>query len=159
MSEERKCPYEECYLPDNNTKYLIQFAYLFASGLFLIKDSKEFTFFSVLMFVAPILLDLVYTRFKGKLYTIINWIYIALNSCIAVFCFAGMFGFFVDNCDSFAIADSAMVFSGLTFGKKLLLIPMVVDLLIPIMMHRACPSKKTKEMVEFGREHRKDEIK
>lgn len=152
---DRKCPFEECYLPDNNTKYIIQLAYLFASMLFLIKDSKEFTFFSVLMFVAPILLDLAYTTFKGKIYATLSTVFITVNACIAVFCFTGMFGFFVDSGETFAINANAMVWPGWEFDKKYLLIPMVIDLLIPIVMHKACPSKKSKAMVEFGREHRK----
>lgn len=154
-NSKQNCPYEECYLPDNNVKYIIQFVYLIASGLFLIKKSEEFTFFSVFLFIAPILLDLVYTRFRGKLYTTINWFYIIINASIALFCFAGMFGFFVDGGEFFAVSGEAMVCAGKMFKKKCLLIPMTIDLLVPVMMHRACPSKKTKEMVEFGREHRK----
>lgn len=107
------------------------------------------------MFVAPILLDLAYTTFKGKIYAVISVLFIALNACIAVFCFTGMIGFFVDSGDAFAINVNSMVWPGLVINKKYLLIPMIVDLFIPIMMHKACPSKKTKAMVEFGREHRK----
>lgn len=151
----RKCPFEECYLPDNNVKYIIQAVYLLVSCIFLIKDSSEFTFFSVLMFVAPILLDLVYTKFDGKLYAYISRFYITINTAIAVFCFTGMCGFFVDKGTSFAIHSSSMIWPGVSFAKRVLLVPMIIDLLIPVMMHRACPCKKTKEFVEFGREHRK----
>ena len=153
--KERKCPYNECYLPNNNIKYIIQLVYLAASALFLIKDCKEFTFFSVLMFIAPIILDLAYTTFKGKLYTTISYFFLFINSCIALFCFAGMFGFFVDNEVAFAINNNSMLWPGTIIDKKLLLIPMFVNLMIPMMMHKACPTKKTKAMVEFGREHRK----
>lgn len=152
---DRKCPFDECYLPDNNSKYTIQLLYLMVSGLFLIKDSKEFTFFSILMFVAPILLDLVYTTLKGKAYNVISKIYIGFNSLIVVFCVVGMYGVFVDKGSTFAVSDTVMIYPGLSFDKKFLLIPMAVDLFIPIMMHRACPSKKTKQMVEYGRERRK----
>lgn len=153
--KERKCPYDECYLPDNNAKYIIQLVYLAVSALFLIKDCKEFTFFSVLMFIAPIILDLVYTTFKGKLYTIISYLFLFTNTCIALFCFAGMFGFFVDNESTFAINNNSMLLPGMIIDKKLLLVPMFINLMIPMMMHKACPTKKTKAMVKFGREHRK----
>lgn len=150
-----KCPYEECYLPNNNVKYFVQLAYLIVSFLFLIKDSKEFTFFSLLMFVAPILLDLVYTHFRGKLYRTVSIFYIVINVAIGLFCFAGMFGFFVDMEEAFAVSETSLFLPKACFSKKVLLVPMALDLLIPAMMHKACPTKKSKAIVEFGREQRK----
>lgn len=144
----RKCPYKECYLPDNNNKYWVQLVYLIISVAILIKNEKEFTFFSLLMFTAPILMDLTSTRFEGKLYNAIGNGYIILNTVIAVFCLLGMFGLFVDNGSTFSVDESAMVFAGAQMEKKTLLWPMVLDLLIPTVMYNACPSKRAKKILE-----------
>lgn len=151
----RKCPYIKCYLPDDNKKYIVQFGYLALSIVFLIKDSAEFTFFSILMFTAPILIDLISTDLKGKIFNSIKNLYILVNGGFVVFCIAGLGGFFIDDVNNFSIIKSAMILPGASFDKKYLLIPMVFDLLIPITMFYACPSKKMKETIKQGRQQRK----
>lgn len=151
----KKCPYGECYLPDNNNKYWLQLAYLSISVLILIKDETAFTFFSLLMFTAPILLDLTSTKLNGKVYNVLNKIYILLNSVIAVFCFSGMFGLFVDNGTAFALSEGTILSAEMSMEKRYLLIPLVLDLIIPIIMHNACPSKNSKEIIEIVRQQGK----
>jgi hypothetical protein len=118
-------------------------------------DETEFTFFAILMFTVPVLLDLVSTELDGKLYIGISKIYITINTCLAIFSFAGMFGFFVDMGNVFAVAEKSMIFPGSSFSKKYLLLPLAVDVLIPVMMYHACPSKKTKRIIEHGHDQRK----
>jgi len=72
-----------------------------------------------------------------------------------VFCLLGMFGLFIDNGGSFAVDSSAMVFAGIQIEKKVLLIPMVLDVLIPAVMYNACPSKRTKKIIEASQQQRK----
>ena len=151
----RRCPYKECYLPDNNAKYWIQMAYLLVSGLYLVMDEKAFTFFSILMFTAPILLDLASTTLNGRAYNFIYKAYIFMNAAIAVFCLSGMFGFFVDAGGSFSVKEGSMILEGVNIPKKWFLWPLVAELFIPIMMYNACPTKKTREIIEYGREQRK----
>ena len=151
----RKCPYKECYLPNNNKKYLYQFVYLLVSGLYLLVDENEFTFFAILMFTAPILLDLVSTELDGKLYRFFSGLYITINTALAVFSFAGMFGLFVDVGNAFAITEKAMLLANASCPKKFLLIPLTIDLFIPLMMYHACPSKNNRLIIECAREQRK----
>lgn len=151
----RKCPYKDCYLPDNNNKYWVQFVYLIISVAVLIKNEKEFTFFSLLMFTVPIVLDLTSTSFNGWVYKVIGLGFIILNTAIAVFCLLGMIGFFVDDGSTFSVGTSVMVFAGKKFDKKLLLWPMVSDLFIPVVMYSACPSKRMKKVFDIQQQQRK----
>jgi len=48
-----------------------------------------------------------------------------------------------------------MVFAGIQIEKKVLLIPMVLDVLIPAVMYNACPSKRTKKIIEASQQQRK----
>ena len=149
------CEYKECYLPENNNKYIVQFGYLLFSGIYLIADKEEFTFFSLLMFTLPIILDLVYNSFPVKLYKKINTLYLFINIVIGIFCFMGMVGIFVDSGDGFYFSDNSLLLPGKGFEKKYLLFPLCANMLIPIMMYYANPSKSTKWLIKRGRERRK----
>lgn len=130
-------------------------AYLLVSGLYLIIDETEFTFFAILMFTAPILLDLTSTTLNGVAYDAIRKVYIVMNAAIVVFCFTGMFGFFIDMGNSFSVKETSMFLSGMSIPKKWFLWPLGAELVIPIIMYNACPTKKTKKIIEYGRERRK----
>lgn len=151
-----KCPYAECYLPDNNRKYWVQLVYLLVSILLLVKNPKECTFFSLLMFTAPILIDLSSTELRGKLYRVIQIVFLILNILLIVFCVAGLGGVILDNSKNFLVCSTAMFFSGQRIDKRFFLIPMFLDLLVPVVMFYACPSKKARGIIVTGQKQRKD---
>ena len=151
----RSCPYRECFLPENNNKYWVQLAYLCVSMLFLISNEKEFTFFSLLMFTAPILLDLTSTTIDGILFKWIFWIFSAMNAVIAVFCVSGMFGVFEDAGSAFVVTGTSMLFPEMSIDKRLFLVPLILNVCIPVMMVFACPTKSSKKVVNRVREERK----
>lgn len=151
-----KCPYAECYLPDNNRKYWVQLVYLLVSILLLVKNPKECTFFSLLMFTAPILIDLASTELRGKLFKAIQIVFLVINVALIAFCAAGLGGLFLDNRKNFYIRSTAMLLPGQIIDKRFFLIPMFLDLLVPAVMFYACPSKKVKEIIMFGQKQRKE---
>lgn len=153
--KETLCEYKECYLPENNNKYKVQFGYLLFSGVYLIADKTEFTFFSLLMFTLPIILDLVYNSFPVKLYKKINNFFLIVNIAIGIFCFMGMVGIFVDNGEGFYFSNNSLLLPGKGFTKEYLLFPLAANMTIPIMMYYANPSKSTKWLIKRGREQRK----
>lgn len=138
----RKCPFNECLLPDNNKKYVIQFIYLIVSAALLATDVSQFTFFSILMFTVPIVIDLASTDSKSKVYTVIRWLFLALNLLYVAFCIAGMGGFFVDKRESFEVVNTALIFPQKVIPKITLFYVLASDLVIPVMMLFACPTKK-----------------
>lgn len=146
------CAYEECHLPENNNKYWYQLVYLIVSIFILLRNNSDFTFYSLFMFTSPILLDLIFVHFDGKLYRVIKIVYIIVNTALAVICLVGMFEFLVDNGNTFAVVADAIILQEINIRKSWLAIPMGADLLIPVIMVFACPTKRSKEMSEFLRE-------
>jgi hypothetical protein len=144
---EHICPYEECYLPDNNNKYWVQVVFLVISGTVLIAKKSDFTFFSILMFVAPSVMDLIGTKLRSRIYNVIRRIFVTLNVVIIVFCACGLAGFFVDGGETFYISAEAVILGGVGFNKKYILFLMLANLVSPILMITASPCKKSKVML------------
>ena len=142
-----KCTYNECQLPKDNRKYIIQGLFLLISAIFLFKDSYELTFFSMLMSSVPIVLDLVYTGVQGKVANAFRIFYLVLNAILIVCCIVGQFGMLVDNGTSIAINDTAMFFAGLSFNKKHLVVPLLVDLGVPVVMYVGGPTQHAKSII------------
>lgn len=70
--KERICKYRYCCIPDDNKKYLFQLGYLVISVFYLISDKSQLTFFSLIMFTIPIILDLYSVKIPVKLFSMIN---------------------------------------------------------------------------------------
>ena len=142
-----KCAYNECMLPNDNSKYAIQFFYLFVSIFFLFKSASSFTFFAILMYSAPILLDLAYSGMNNVFFKVVKCIF------LIVFCFLGLFGFAIDNGDSFQIASSSLILPNYYIKKVKLAKPLLAELIVPISMFFGSPNKKsnkrTREAIEF----------
>ena len=141
------CAYNGCMLPANNRRYLIQFIYLAISVIFLFRDSGAFTFFAVMMYVFPILLDLAASPLRGKVFKTIRYVLVAANALALVFCLSGLFGFFIDDGEAFSIVKTAMIGPGLSFSKKKLIVPMVIELLVPIILYFGSPTKKSMHVI------------
>ena len=156
LSGQKICSYKECQLPDNNKKFIVQLIYLGLSIFVLNKSAHEFTFYSVIMFTAPILLDLWSSQFNGRLYEFIRILFLILNGFVAMLCAAGMFGLLADCGDTFVVVPSAIVGAEYVIYKRHLIYLMLADLLIPIIMAVACPTKAMKEVSDFIAETRKD---
>lgn len=144
-----KCAYPECMLPESNTKYLIQIFYLSVSILFLYKNSSDFTFFAILMYSAPILLDLAYSGMKGWVWGTVKFVFIVLNGVVVSLCFLGLFGVLIDANNSFKVVETALLFSGVSIEKEDLAIPMLFELLVPVSMYIGSPTKNAKKAVKF----------
>ena len=150
-----RCEYGVCYLPDNNNRYWWQLVYLLISAAYLAADRSQFTFVSLFMFTVPIILDLISADFPIKIYNCIKKVYLVLNVAIGIFCMLGMFGAIIDDGVTFAVSPESMLFSNVGIEKTAFLVPLLIDLFIPIMMRNASPSKNTKWIIEQSREQRK----
>lgn len=144
-----RCAYNECMLPDNNSKFLIQLFYLVISICFLFKSSSDFTFFAILMYTAPILLDLIYAGMHGIVFRVIKGVFITFNAVIIAFCFLGLFGVVVDLGDKFQVIETALLLSAYSIEKKKLVYPLLFELLVPISMFIGSPNRNAKKAVEF----------
>lgn len=125
-------------------------------GLFVLwKNTAEFTFFPIFMFSAPIVMDLVSTRLKGKLFKAMQIFFVCINVVLVIFCSAGISGLLVDSGANFAFADTSVVLQSVSFTKRFLVIPLLLDLIVPITMVYACPTKKMMETIKVSQRQRK----
>lgn len=149
----RRCPFKSCILPDNNARYWIQFIYLIISTTFLALDIKKFTFFTILMYTAPIVMDLTSTYSESKGYVFGKTVFLTLNALYVVFCIVGAGGFFVDMGESVKVVETSMVFAGRVISKYPLFYGLIPDIIIPVMMYFACPTKKTMKVQKVATEN------
>lgn len=151
----RKCPFNECFLPDNNKKYLVQIVYLVISTGLLAIDVTRFTFLSILMYTFPVVIDLVSTDADLKAYSIIKWLFVCVNALYVAFCVLGMGGYFIDSGDVITIVETAIIFPAKIIKKNYLFYGLIPDVVVPVMMFFACPTKKSlkvqRQAVEIGR--------
>ncbi len=143
----KKCPYVKCYLPDNNNKYLLQLIYLSISFLLLLKDENKFTFFSILMYTAPILIDLITCDIPGTKARWFRIVFIVINSIVCFISVLGLAEVLEDNGAQFCICQTYMVLPGLSFPKKCILFPMASSLGIPLMMFVSNPTQRSKQTI------------
>ena len=98
-----KCYYGECQLPENNQRYVWQFVYIVFGAICLATNEKEFSFFSLFTFVAPVLIDLLGCVITQKWIKHIRQLFIFLNAFVVLVCLSGWFGFFEDTGSAFVV--------------------------------------------------------
>lgn len=138
-----KCVYEKCGLPKNNNKYAWQVAYLFVSLAYLLKDSRQFNFFSLFLFVMPVLMDLLFGPFEGRFLRAVRKIAITINMVLILVCILGLFSIIVDSGESFEIVSTAMIFANFSIKKSAMIGPLVADLVVPFMYFKGAPNQQT----------------
>ena len=144
-----RCAYSECKLPNDNARFGIQFFYLFISVLFLFKDPKSFSFFAIAMYTVPILLDLAYSQLNGCVFKAIRVFFLVFNGCIVSACILGLFGFIVDNEDTFTVIKTSLVLADCSLKKAQLVVPLLLELVVPVIMFFGSPNKRSRNAIEY----------
>lgn len=149
-----KCYFEECILPSNNNRYFLQLFFLILGLVYLLKDSREFTFVTIFMYTTPILIDLISVKLNSRFFNHIKAIFVIFNSIIILFCISGLFGVIEDKENYFSIVSTAVAFAEIKIEKKILLISMVVELSIPIILYFGSPTRRTNEILEIAKKRK-----
>ena len=135
-------------LPETNTRFILQAVFLAFSLIFLLRDAKSFTFFAVLMFAAPILIDLCCFHTSSKLGRALRALYIVLNAAIVFMCALGLCGALIDSGDEFSTLATSMILPGLSFSKKHLVLPLLFEVGVPVTLHICSPSIAQNELID-----------
>ena len=146
------CPYNECYLPENNNKYLWQIGFLLVSLGVMIISPEQFNFFSIALYIAPVLLDLIDTSVDNKLLKGLRTLFTMLNSILLVFALLGMIHLIEDNGVSFSVIKSALLFSNFTIEKRWLAVALLCNLAVPGIFWIGAPSKKKMQRMQEMKE-------
>ena len=139
-----KCNPKICsFLPDNNNRFICQFVYLTAGILVLFAAPENFTFFQVLLFIVPILIDIICSGPNSKLVKVIRWIIGIIYVLLVINCAIGLGGYIVDFENRFEVVKSMLIFGGLSARKEVIGIFLMINILIPISYFVSSPCKKT----------------
>lgn len=90
-----KCAYDACQLPDNNNRFILQGVYILIGIFVLLSDSKNFTYFQTMLFIFPILIDIVCSGPTNRLAWVVRWVIGVADTLIMIVCF---FRTWWDNC-------------------------------------------------------------
>lgn len=143
------CHYGRCWLPKNNYKYLWQVCLLAVSVAVLMKEAGSFSFFSIFLFVSPIMVDILTIELEGTTCTVFRWIFGVVNVVLLVFCVLGFADVIVDNGSYFAFVSTFMVLKGFSVKKAHMGIVLVLDILVPFVFLLGAPSQKKLNMLDI----------
>lgn len=153
------CPYGRCWLPENNSKYWWQVFFLVISIFILLKNTTDFSFTTIFLFVFPIMVDIITTELKSKVCNVIRWFFGLANGILLICCILGFTGVIIDKGDCFALVSTFMIFKDMFVPKGTMAIALAVDTLVPFIFLIGTPSQKklrTLEVVQTEREGAKN---
>ena len=132
--KKQSCMYNECCLPENNNVYLVQLVYALITAMVLGANEHNFTLTSILLYIAPFLIDL-----KSVL--------MVDDILLLIFAISGIF--LVDEGEKyFTIKESAMLFRGFNISKQHIFFMCFINILVPLLLYKAVPCKKTLQTLE-----------
>lgn len=143
------CHYGQCQLSKDNRKYVCQVIFFIISIGILLKNRNDFSFLSIFLFVAPIMVDILTTDLKkSKTCTAIRWIFGFLNAVLLIGCFFGFANVIIDSGDYFTLLSTFMFFGGISIKKEGVALALAIDILVPVVFFFGVPSQATLRMLE-----------
>ena len=138
-----KCLHGECQLPDNNYRFIWQGVYVAVGVFVLLSDPGNFTYFQTMLFLAPVLIDIVYSGPQNRFVRMVRWGIGAMDVIVMVVCFLGLGGIIVQDTEGYIIVDSMLLFGGFRIEKAAIAVVLVLNILIPAAYYTCSPCKKS----------------
>lgn len=138
-----KCLHGECQLPDNNYRFIWQGVYVVVGVLVLLSDPSNFTYFQTMLFIVPVLIDIVCSGPKNKFARVVRWGMGTMDILVMVVCFLGLGGIIVQDAEGYILVDSMLLFGGVRIEKTAIAVVLVLNILIPAAYYTWSPCKKT----------------
>lgn len=151
------CPYIKCQLPESNRKYFYQAVYLVIS-FFLLFEKDQFSAITLLMYVAPVMLDIVYfdsnanmspkinRKVKINAFKIIKGIYALINTYVLILSFLGICEVFIFESDgTILVSKSSLIFKAetdISFLFNPIVFILIADILFSFIMYFGSPCKE-----------------
>lgn len=140
------CPYTDCVLPASNWKFYIQGMVVWGCFWGLLKNQDEFTFFPIILFVLPELLDISGSKLKGRLFKIVKIAIYGTDFIILSFCICGLAGFLANEPDKFVVLETAIILPNYWISKYIIIPFLIPSLLAPWVLGKASPTKQTAQI-------------
>lgn len=139
-----KCAYDKCQLPDNNKRFILQGIYVIIGTLILFGKSENFTFFQIILFIAPILIDILSSGSDSLPVRGARIIIGGLDVLVIIFCLVGLGGYVTDNGNSFSLVNTMLLFGGFELRKDTIGIILMANIAIPFIYYNTSPCKNVK---------------
>ena len=133
---------DDCMLPEKNTHYGVYLVYLLFCYFGLLQNNNSFTFASILMYLAPLFIDLLSIKAKAKTYMIFRRIFLWFNGIGLAFSGLGLLGFLVDNTTTFEVLQTAILFGELAVKKEIICWILLAEFAVPVILWFGRPTKE-----------------
>lgn len=138
-----KCSHSVCQLPDNNNRFILQGVYILIGVCVLLSKPENFTYFQTMLFISPILIDIVCSGPNNLLARIVRWGIGIIDTIIILICFLGLGGIIVQDTTSYFLVETMLLFGGIKFKKAHIAVLLVINLIIPVIYYTYSPCKTT----------------
>lgn len=146
MVDLAKCSYDVCQLPDNNSRFIAQGVYVVIGIFVLLSNSQSFTYFQTILFIAPVLIDIVCSGPNNKVAWIVRLVIGTVDTIIMIICFLGLGGIVLQDSNNYFIVKSMILFGGVEIPKVIIAVFLVINLLIPVAYFTCSPCKQSERM-------------
>ena len=136
-----KCSHNTCQLPDNNNRFIFQGVYIFIGICVLLSKPENFTYFQTMLFVSPVLIDVVSSGPQNPLALFVRRVIGTVDTIIVLICILGLGGIITQDTTSYLFVDTMLLFGGFKFDKTLIAGLLVVNLIVPAIYYTYSPCK------------------
>ncbi len=137
-----KCSYDSCQLPDNNNRFILQGVYILVGIFVLLSAPENFTYFQTVLFISPILIDIVCSGPTNTLARLVRWGVGIADTFIMIVCFLGLGEIIVQDSMNYWLVESMLLFGGIRISKSCIAVLLIANLLVPAVYYHYSPCKK-----------------
>lgn len=140
-----KCTYDACQLPDNNNRFILQGLYILIGIFVLLSNPESFTYFQTMLFVFPILIDIICSGPINRFARGVRWVIGIADTFIVIVCFLGLGGIIIQDTESYLFVESMLIFGGIAIGKIHIAVLLIANLIIPFAYYSYSPCKRSEK--------------
>jgi hypothetical protein len=118
-----------------------QAIYIIIGLCVLLSSAETFTFFQLMLFTAPILIDIVCTNPGGLPMEIVRWGVGTIDAAIVVLSLLGLGGIVVLDADKVSFISTMLIFGGVSFSKEIVGGLLLVNLVVPVAYYHGSPCR------------------
>lgn len=138
-----KCPYADCPVPENNNRFLLQIVYILIGIFVLLSKPENFTYFQTILFLAPILIDIVCSGPDNFIAYCVRWIIGVADVFIIFICILGLGGIVEETDSAYYLVHSMLLLGGISITKNFIGVLLIANLAIPVAYYFYTPCKAT----------------
>lgn len=128
--------------------YLWQFVFIIFGVLSFLFSKNDFTFFNILLFLVPIIFDLLYNEMKSTPLNILKKIFVVINCLCVIICVVGITMLKENNLTVYGEVLYIIGEIDLSVIKKFMFYVLISNVIVPVMFYFGRPCLKNLNAVE-----------